>query len=101
MNTFTSFVMFGSLALSDFLFVRILWLGIRAEGSRSRTAAWLFFTGLGVAGMIADDTMHGHHPLAAVAVGLACGLALCSLARFMPERPGVHGPRTDVNAGAR
>lgn len=98
MNTFVTVTLYGALVLGDLMLVRVLWLGDRAEGSRSRVAAWLFFMGMGVAGLIADDVMRGHHPLVALATGAGAGLALASLANL---RATVHGPRADLHAEPR
>jgi hypothetical protein len=95
MNTFATVTLYGALVLGDLLLLRILWLGNRAEGFRSRTAAWLFFTGTGIGGLVADGILRGHHPFVAVAIGIGAGLALASLMR---SRAAVHGPRADLHA---
>lgn len=98
MNNLVTISLYGALILGDLLLVRVLLLGNRTEGARTRTAAWLFFMGAGVAGLVADDAMRGHHPLAAVAIGVLSGLALASLTRF---RDTMHGPRADMHAAPR
>ncbi len=98
MNNLVTISLYGALILGDLLLVRVLLLENRAEGAVARTAAWLFFMGAGIAGLVADDAMRGHHPVVAIVAGICTGLALASLTRF---RATVHGPRADVHATPR
>lgn len=98
MNGTLTLVLLAAVFLGDLMLVRILWLSRRPEGERSRTASWLFFTGLGVAGLVADALLKGHHPFVALGLAVASGFALAALGSWAVRRAGMHAARAAVHA---